>query len=573
MRIQLNHLQILLLVIFAPLAAHTEIESSAIAYRYYYHVPFQESPYEALKGIHEAKQQVANKRNHFRFAFDQRGRVTEVAFMRNGRLVINTSHDNFFLHHTKIAIAYNGDKEEWSFYNYQNKRISDGRVYIAQYTLDREGNRISLAYFNEKGEAVENSWGIARYAWEKNNDKSVNEKRYNLKGDQMPIRPDFDFYEVKLEFDKNGYMSTLSNYGFTGELTNNSTGVAYDKLVYNSKGDFLGWKVFNKDNQPVIGNYPLVAEGKHTYNEYGDNMKTETFDLSGNYLVASWGYAYDDKTFDAFGNMIEHGQFDQNRNLVSLDGRQVMRIRTEYNDVNQILSTTNMDKNRKLVSGIPHRAATISMKYDDDYRLVEVRYQDEAGKPIESTLRGNAIEKYVYSATSIDTIRYDSELKEISKAESKLKKQLRPLSYMIGNWQRSTFFANSQGGWTNPLPGNSTTVAILNGRFLDENVINPEIEGEPQVSRNSLGVNPETGLYRLIRMNGNALGNMSVYNGILDNGNLILDNLNDTPEGIPAFRFTFSKSTDGNGFEQVVERSVDKGKSWTAVYKVVSRKP
>lgn len=562
----------LLLALFASLAGHTEIQLVATAYKYYYHVPFQESPYEALRGTHEAKQQVASKRNHFRFAFDQQGRVTEVAFMRNGKLVINTSHDNFFIHHAKIAITYSGDKEEWSFYNYQNQRISDGRVYKAEYTLDREGNRIGLAYFNEKGEPVENSWGIARYAWRKFNDKSVKENRYNLKGDQMPIRPDFDFYEVKLEFDKNGYMSTLSNYGLTGELTNNSTRVAYDKLVYNTKGDFLGWKVYNKENEPVIGNYPLVAEGKHTYNEHGDNMKTETFDLRGNYLVASWGYAFDAKTYDAFGNMIEHDQYDQNKNLLAIDGRQVMYSRIEYNDVNQILSTTYMDKDRKLRPSMPHRAATVSMKYDDTYRLVEVSYQDETGKPIESALRGNAVEKYIYTLSAIDTVRFDSELKEISRAESKLKKQLRPLSYMIGNWERSTFFANGQGGWTAPLVGTSTTVAVLNGRFLDENITNTPIDGEPQVSRNSLGLNPETGLYRLIRMNGNSLGNMSVYNGTLENGILVLDNLNDTPESVPAFRFTFSKSSDGNGYEQIVDRSVDKGKNWTSIYKIVSRK-
>jgi len=567
----LKVITILLVVLNIAFIARGEVQV-ATSHRYYYHLPFRESPYEAMVGIHEAKQNEAIQRNHFRFSYDKQGRVIEVAFMRNGKLVINTSHDNFFMLQSKIAIEYNGDKEQWSYYNFRNERITNGPVYKAEYTLDKKGNRVALSYYDERGQNIQSDWDVARYVWEKLENGVVKENRYNLKGEQVTIRPGFDFYEVQMTFDKNGYVSILSNYGLDGKPTDNSTGVAYDKLVYSNKGDFMGWKVFNKNNQPVIGNYPLVAEGKHTYNEFGDNLKTETFDLQGSYRVASWGYAFDAKLYDVYGNIIEHHQYDQNKNLMALDGRRLMYARTEYNDCNQVLSTTFMDKDRKLVSGGTHRSATVAMKYDDDFRLIEVSYKDPTDKLVESSLRGNAIERYSYSSSKIDTTQLDAELKTISHAESKVKKQLRPLSYMVGNWQRSLYFANGPGGWAGPAVGESSISIILNGRFLDEFITNPPSEGEKQISRNSLGLNPETGLYRLIRLNGNSLGNMSVYNGKLENGKLVFDNLNDIPEGVPALRFIYSRSDNTSGFEQLVDQSLDKGKTWTPLYRIVYRK-
>jgi hypothetical protein len=543
-----------------------------LTYRYFYHLPFQESPYEALTGIHQTTQIKANLRNHYRFGYDTQNRIVELAFMRGGLLVANTTSDNFFVGNARIAIAYTDGKETWAYYNYKNERVKFGPVYAAEYTLDEKGNRISLEFYDEKGEKTENSWGIAKYVWEKLEQNIIKEQRFNSKGEQARIRPRFDFYEVRMEFDKNGFISTLSNYGKTGELTDNNTGVAYDKLTYNSKGDFLGWRVFNKNNQAVVGNYPLTAGGNHYYNEYGDNLKTETFDLEGKLKMATWGNAYDEKTYSADGNVSEYKMFDQNKNMIPLyNSPDAMFVKLEFNEKNLESKVSFMDSNGNYGLEPMHKVSTILTKYDEKYNIIERSYLNKNGMPAESSVHGYAFEKYQYLPNNmIDTLQLDAKGQEIPRQARGLNPKIRVLSYMIGEWERTTYFPDGAGGWTNPTVGSSETKAVMNGTFLDETITNPPLEGINQISRNTLGVNPETGLFRLMRINGNSLGTISVFDGKLENSKLILDNVKDTPESLPAFRFTYTPTDDFNRIELIVERSADTGKTWTPILKIAS---
>ena len=89
-----------------------------------------------------------------------------------------------------------------------------------------------------------NSWGIYEYLWEQQIDGSVIENRINRSGEPVALRPGFEFYSIRLYYEHNGVLALMQNIDSVGNLVENRTGVAQDKLHFDKKGRWLGWTVF-----------------------------------------------------------------------------------------------------------------------------------------------------------------------------------------------------------------------------------------------------------------------------------------------------------------------------------------
>ena len=124
----------------------------------YRHIMFRESPYAPYRGIHELDPNLSDEVAHFDFDHDEQGRLIAITH-RIGDVVIasNGNWDSFIWFAPQVRIAYGDGTETHTYFNADGEQIhAHGRVWEARYTLDENGERTALAFFDEDGEPSEN---------------------------------------------------------------------------------------------------------------------------------------------------------------------------------------------------------------------------------------------------------------------------------------------------------------------------------------------------------------------------------------------------------------------------------
>lgn len=231
------------------------------------------------------------------------------------------------------------------------------------------------------------------------------------------IRPNFDFYEVRLSYDAAGYLYQMDNYGKDGKLVNNRLGVATDKLKYDEHGNFTQWKVFDSQGKAVIGNLPGSAGGNHYYNEFGDQKRTEVFDLEDKLMVGNWGYAAVEREFDKGGNSVRRTLYDQDEAVIRMGGN-IYSMSFKYNKINQMTEVVYLGAEDKPTIEQRQGIAKARYAFDKNHEMTERKYFDEKGKLVINKMRGYAMERYSRNAGTgkVDSVRYNS-LKEVIKGQ------------------------------------------------------------------------------------------------------------------------------------------------------------
>ncbi|WP_300529107.1 hypothetical protein [Maricaulis sp.] len=319
-------------LIAATLVTGTSAAAQADQYR---HIMFRETPYAAYRGIHPIDAELAAGVAHYEFDYDDQGRLSRVVYQVGDQPVWdNGVWDSFIWFAPDVRVSYEAGREIHSYFNTQGERVAaHGNVYSAVYTLDENGARTALAFYDAEGEPSESEWGIHRYDWRPSDDGHVFERRYNLAGEMMPMRPVLEFYETKMEYDADGKLVFMRNYGLEGVPTDNSTGAGIDRITYDLAGNFIRWQVYDHAGNAVEGNRPGVHLGEHLYDAFGNKIGLRGFDRHGNQQVFSWGSMMTRTTYDAHGNRYEswtHGpdgaEQGRARWTYSEDGAQVETI-------------------------------------------------------------------------------------------------------------------------------------------------------------------------------------------------------------------------------------------------------
>ncbi|MFC3193594.1 hypothetical protein ACFODZ_04970 [Marinicella sediminis] len=284
---------------------------------YFRHLAFRETPFSTYRGIYPITQQQARSTAHYRFDHDDQGRVTAVSHRIGEHIIHNNGNwDTFIWFAPKVTIEYGDQQEIHRYHNRVNERITvHGDVYQAIYQLNDQGQRVSLTFTNESQQPSENTWHINRYTWQHLNDHQLLEKRFNLAGEQQPIRPEFVFHETRMTFDRRGFIHKLENLGLNGQPTNNDSGAGIDRIYFDLHGNFQRWQVFDKDHKPVEGNRPGVHVGEHLYDASGNKIGLRGFDLKGDPKGFAWGDFMIRNAYDSFGNQTINESLDDQHQL------------------------------------------------------------------------------------------------------------------------------------------------------------------------------------------------------------------------------------------------------------------
>lgn len=376
------------------------------ATEYFRRLPFRESPYAPLHGIHPISKEEAAHVKCFKFTYDEKGRPTQVEFLRKGKLftVENSNRVllNYFFRAPKIVIEYKEHKEIRRFYDQWNQPtwVSDG-VYYEVFHYNKNGMRVRLEYLSRDSFPVEDHWGISTYEWRTDEEGRVAEIRRNLSGQQVRIRPEFEFYEVRLQYAENGYLERMYNYGREGRLTNNSTGVAYDQLTYDEQGNFLGWSVFNDQGEAVIGNAPMVHRGLHSYNANGYPITFQSFDTSGKRMNGSENAFVNRRIYNDTGDFLQSRFYDLKSEALVKDHPAIIDFVLDENG--NVLVIAFKDHEERLMIPPGRSSAMLTRTYTPAGRLEKMTAWDADYQQLFSMLH-----KYDSAGRLIQVIRRDA---------------------------------------------------------------------------------------------------------------------------------------------------------------------
>ena len=293
---------------------------------YFRHLRFSESPYDQYAGLHEITADEAGDINHYRFSYDNEGRLIELSYGR-GDVLLKGSGAGAPL----VKIAYVGNREVHNYFNLEGEPVTRSGFYTAEYELDDAGVRKHLRFLDNEGNPVENNNSIAWFDWEILANGQLKENRYNLEGEETVLNEFCPFYELRFSYDENGFLSMMANY--QGDTMYNCTvencgdiGVSYFRFDYNDAGDLTSF-----------------------------NIESLTGQLSNLY----WGWARFENKFDDKGNLIDRAMFDQDNE--PLGGMSTAVTQTVYDEHGSVIEMKFMNIDRQLVDN--PRSGVSVLKY------------------------------------------------------------------------------------------------------------------------------------------------------------------------------------------------------------------
>lgn len=334
--------------------------------KYYRHLVFRESPVEDFKGRQEIDAGAAKALLHHRFRFDEQGRVTEIVRAVGERLTRNEgSFSGFLWWAPAVRIEYAPGKEIRSFYNEAGDRIAaHGAVWRMEFSLDAQGRRSALNYFGKDGQPVDGAWGIQRYEWERPAPGVIIEARFNRRGESAPVRPDFLFHRVRLEFGHEDLLDFIVHVDAKGDIADSPTGAAVDRISYDPWGNFQRWQVYNRQRQPHNGNAPDVAMGEHVHDGLGQARLLRGFGPQGEERAMAGLQGPMRFEYDEHGNLLR-------QQLLNMNGELVQESRLAYSaDGSRLLMVRYLDAQGRPTSpaGLPPALAGLvaqQFQYDD----------------------------------------------------------------------------------------------------------------------------------------------------------------------------------------------------------------
>ena len=386
-------------------------EDGDIAFTEYYStLPFRETPFPDVRGIVPITKNIAKKRNHYKFEYDSKKRLRRVSFLLGNTLRDPNHTANYFYLSSVIEFHYETNKEIRTFFDKFYQPISvRGNVFKEIYELDERNHRKSLYFEDKEGKRIENNWNIARYEWEIQLDGSVIEERYNLKGEVVPMRPGLNFFRLRLIYQHTGFLHIMQNIDEKGQLVENETGVAQDKIESMKDGRWLGWTVMDKHYQLKNGNGPLVSKGIYPSDDFGYEVGAWHEDSQGNPIASAYGFWGSKTQFDDKGNMIFRTFLDSLKNPGPhlQAGYTHLRITWDKKGLNE-LSRELLDKDMMPINHQKLGYATTKRSYDKKGRLIKVAFYDAKGNLVNRTDNGTAFYEYSYKDNVRTVKRYNN---------------------------------------------------------------------------------------------------------------------------------------------------------------------
>lgn len=313
--------------------------SQAQTQKYYKHLIFRETPYSKTEGRIPLTEKETKNVNHFKLSYNTANKLILVEYKYKQNLInLNRSGilDGKRALAPKTEIKYIKNEEIRLFFDVDNKPITNGMgVFKEVYYYNKKEKRVGLKFYNKNDKPINNNWNVFEYTWKHINNNSVLEKRKNVSGENVPMRPYYKFYNVLYKFDDNGLLLSMNNVNEKLNLLNDETGIATDQAIYDEGNNLIQFKFFNDKNIRVVGSFLGTAGGFATYDDNGNCLKYATVGLDGNYKIDKRSNnAYSRYKFDSIGNLIERSNYDTNSKI--LNRRGVTRVKYIYNKDNPV---------------------------------------------------------------------------------------------------------------------------------------------------------------------------------------------------------------------------------------------
>ena len=315
---------------------------------YYRNLQFSETPYDTEKGTHPISSGDAKKINAYKFTYDDSGRLLSVEFVRNDVLLGYSS-----MGAAKITYEYKDDKQIKHYFDKDNQPAEPSGVYTAEYTLDQNGNRIGLKFFDKNGTPIENRNNIHSWKWSILPDGMVRELRYNLANEETIMNPFCPFYELRFSYNDKGYVTRMANY--MGDTLYNCTaencgdiGVSYFTFVPNENGDLESFSVFNVFGQ-MSNLYAGWSKRVSKFDENGYVLETAVYDQDDEYVSGN-SIPVTQNIYDEHGALIEVRNMDKDRNIINNPEDGIAIIEHKYDDLGNRTETIRYSKDRVAVN-------------------------------------------------------------------------------------------------------------------------------------------------------------------------------------------------------------------------------
>jgi hypothetical protein len=280
---------------------------------------------------------------------NENGQIVSIEYNRNDTLLGYSG-----MGAAKITYTYEGDKQIKRFYNEKNEPAKNGGASIFEYTVNEEGMRVALRFLDENSQPVENRNNIHNYVWTKLPDGMIQELRYNLAKEETIMNPFCPFYELRFNYDANGFVTRMANY-------DNDT-------LYNCTAENCG---------DIGVSYFLFKN-----NEKGDLLEFSVHNVTGQMSNLYWGWAKRVNVVDANGYVVETSMYDQDDEF--LGGKGVPVTQSVYDEHGAVIKRIAMDSNKNIMNDPNSGVAITEFKYDEIGRRIETLRFDKDGNPVQS---------------------------------------------------------------------------------------------------------------------------------------------------------------------------------------------
>jgi len=191
-----------------------------------------------------------------------------------------------------IDIHYDGNLEIRHFFDEEGSASANPmKVFKALYEFNDKRELKGLKYYDKDNNPMNNAYGISEYIWKNLDNNKVLEKRKNVLGEYVAIRPYYKLMNVIFEYNSNGMLAAMKNVDDNGQLIEEETGIASDKQVYDDQFQLTSFKFYNAKQENIIGSFLDSAGGEIIYDEKGNTIKYITTDLEGKLRSGSRNWA------------------------------------------------------------------------------------------------------------------------------------------------------------------------------------------------------------------------------------------------------------------------------------------
>jgi hypothetical protein len=313
--------------------------------KHFRQVLFTETNFDNIMGNHEITAEEAKTINNYKFTLDEKKRLVSVEYCRDSILLGYGSLDA-----AKIVMEYTDSTETRLYFDKDNKAQEiEGKVFKSVFSLDKNGMRTGLKFYDKDGKNIENRNKIASYRWSKLPDGMVKENRFNLTGKEVIMNEFCPFYELRFSYNDKGIVTRMANY--QADTLYNCTaencgdiGVSYFEFAVSDKGDLQEFSVHNASGKPsnLFWGWAKFVN-KHDANGYV--TETAFWDQDEEYLAGKNVPVHQYK-YDAHGVRIEEIAMDGKRNIINDPNSGIAIKEFKYNEMGQPTDTLKYDNKR-----------------------------------------------------------------------------------------------------------------------------------------------------------------------------------------------------------------------------------